>query len=1119
MFLLEADELAGTFGYHPRADDILAVAARGTFAELLVIDDDVPDLTEAIRESRLHTAEDPGLAPGVYWFCGQGSGRLMVVGADREAFPPVTGPPTELPADHPLIHALGWFEALWPEAMKVPQPLFTAGDLVVVKPRGHDAIVRTREFRSARWIYTVVSDGTRSQALEHNLELPPPADDPEDWIRSAPVPAHRFTATLTRVKLDGGLTDTVFSFRATRTLFRPYQFKPVMKLLGTGRLRLLIADEVGLGKTIEAGLVWTEMEARRLADRVLVVCPSALVAKWRREMEERFDLPLVELTMPVLTEFSERLAADTLPARAAHVCSLERLRSWPGLEDAAAMRPQFDLVIVDEAHSMRNTGTRSNALGSLLSEWADALVFLSATPLNLRNSDLHNLMDLLVPGEFEDAVALEQRLEPNAVLHELSVSLLDRAATQSDRRALLAPLGELAFGPAVTARPEFDLLAQLLTTPTLSHADIAAARRLITELHALSAVVTRTRKIEVQEEKPVREPRTVHVIWTPTEVAFHDEFRAWCQARADAANMPLGFSMQMPLRLVGSCLPAARDQVLGWTRTQGGPVDEDAASSGKAPAIPQLAPHPELVAAANAIGAVDTKFDSFVAAVEELVGQRKQLIVFTFSRATLAYLNRRLAGLFRVAMLHGGVPQKDRQKVMADFRAGAYDVLLANRVASEGLDFEFCSAVVNYDLPWNPMEVEQRIGRIDRIGQVEPKIHVVNFHTPGTIESDIIARVMDRIGVFERAIGELEPILADRLRDLERVALDFTLTAAQREHQTDAILAAVEERARVAAEVETASTYLLSADGVDIEGLEANLTSRGRYVGQAELAHLITDWVETVGSGQVRVTPDGRGVSLRGSAALADQLDRLVASGERSRREVEDLAGALRQEVEIHLSLDQEWSRAGGPPLLTANHALARAALRVPGHRQARYAYLRLNAGADVPPGRYLVQLAVARWDGLRPSREIWSSVIDLRSLREGPQVVGDAMLAALAEAALDDHPAMDTDGVESAVRKAQGLFSDRLVVEDDRRRQENTALLATRRISVREVHQRKVAQIRTRIETLRQRDKEGVIPLFEAQITREAGRLARVEAEIDQAEECGLRLEPLAVAAVEVSG
>jgi superfamily II DNA/RNA helicase len=137
---------------------------------------------------------------------------------------------------------------------------------------------------------------------------------------------------------------------------------------------------------------------------------------------------------------------------------------------------------------------------------------------------------------------------------------------------------------------------------------------------------------------------------------------------------------------------------------------------------------PKLVAAAHALDpSVDSKFDRLLTILREMQKTEKRAILFTFSKPTLAYLERRLRDEFRVAVLNGDVPRAKRNEILKSFRAGGYDFVLANRVASEGLDFEFCSAVINYDLPWNPMEVEQRIGRIDRIGQKEKKILIVNF--------------------------------------------------------------------------------------------------------------------------------------------------------------------------------------------------------------------------------------------------------------------------------------------------------------------------------------------------------------------------------------------------------
>ncbi|MDP7400237.1 MAG: SNF2-related protein, partial [Lentisphaeria bacterium] len=158
-------------------------------------------------------------------------------------------------------------------------------DPVVTDPGGQDAqVVRRRlDAEGGVWRYSIRVGGKVVQVLEPGIAPPPESGDPHDWIQEPSEPARRIAATLTRAKLREQLTDTVYSFRATRTIFRPYQFRPVMKLLRTGRHRLLIADEVGLGKTIEAGLIWTEFDARGQADRVLVVCPSMLVPKWIRE--------------------------------------------------------------------------------------------------------------------------------------------------------------------------------------------------------------------------------------------------------------------------------------------------------------------------------------------------------------------------------------------------------------------------------------------------------------------------------------------------------------------------------------------------------------------------------------------------------------------------------------------------------------------------------------------------------------------------------------------------------------------------------------------------------------------------------------------------------------------
>lgn len=1113
MTLPDHRVIATTHGYHPDVGEVMDLLGSQLFSDVLILGLSVPDISDLVQQIRHIRAPAVQLPYGVYWFSGVHPASVLIVTDGAPPAKPLRERSDAVAEDCALGQAFGWFEHLWDEAVQVPQPAFPVLENVVVRTTGQDGVVKRRQYVQGRWIYTVLIGGTLQKLGEHALMRQPTVDSPDAWVNTAPVPADRFAATLTRAKLEGRFTDTVFSFRATRTIFRPYQFKPVMKLLGSGSLRMLIADEVGLGKTIEAGLLWTELEARRQADRVLVVCPSALCAKWQREMEERFGFALTELTSTSLTDVLSRLESDRLPKRAAYVCSVERLRKWSALGRATELGMQFDLVIVDEAHVFRNSDTKSHALGEHLSLWSDALVFLSATPVNLHDQDLFNLLEVLVPGEFQDLVDLQERIEPNAVLHEITSSLLDKSIGNQVRRQRLERLSDSTFGKVVMLRPEFALLRELLDKPELTAADVVQIKRVCSELHGLSAQITRTRKVEVQEDKAMREPRPVQVVWSRPEQDFYHAFYQWCVQRAKAKAVALNFAMQMPLRLAGSCLPAAADYVRTWSAAPDVREEVDVLRRQVSLDGADVPPSAELLALAAALR-TDTKLEQFDRVVRDLVGQGKQALVFTFSRRTLAHLERHLRGVCRVAVLHGDVAKDQRDRIMAEFRAGDYDVVVATKVASEGLDFEFCSVLVNYDLPWNPMEVEQRIGRIDRIGQRAEKIIVVNFTTPGTIESDILERVLDRIGVFEHAIGALEPIIGSVWSDVESTLLDFSLTPAQREQRTQELLAALAEKERALGEVESAAPYLISSDGADIEGLEPDLIASGRYVGQAELALLVTDWVKTYGG---RAHADGDVLTVVGNAELAGHVGTLVSAGVRTAAEVDRIIASLSDELPIHLSLDQERSRRGGAPLLTASHPLVRAAMGVPGHRQSRFSVVSMTtAESGAAPGFYLVQLGSARWNGVRPLHEVWTATVDAESGKLMPDL-GDRLMAALASGSLRTGARDTGRDLQRAVMAASEALDSRFVCREEELTAENDAFMATRRLSAEQVHQRRIDAINVRINTLRDRDREDMVPLFLAQLRRQEDRHAAFTRDIATRSHADLAMEPLAVCLVEV--
>ncbi|SIN35714.1 helicase-related protein [Micromonospora cremea] len=1102
-----------TFGYFPDDERIDVALDRGRFARALVLDTPVRSLADQVSECRVLWHTDVELPEGVYWFQGVDDGPIILQVAGG-ALPggAMVESPYGLDAEHPLLAAWGWAEELWHKAAMVPAPLFAVNEAVLTHPGGVDVVVRDRKFLREHWTYTVMVEGRQQDVVESRLRPRPQIDAPPMWVTREPTPASRFGATLTRAKLLGKFANTLFSFRATRTTFRPYQFKPVLKLLQTGKARLLIADEVGLGKTIEAGLIWTEMEARGEADRVLVVCPSGLVGKWKEEMEDRFEFELTELDSAGLKSFLERHQQNRLPARQAYICSLERLRTWGGLEDLQVVPPEFDLVIVDEAHSMRNQDTKNYALGTELADWAANLVFLTATPINLREQDLLNLLELLVPEDYGSTLDLQLRLEPNRIINAVTARLGEKGVRGRDLIAQLDELRTTSLGGALMRRPDFGLLRDVLAKDQMTPRGIVDAKRYLAGLNTLSTVITRTKKVEVDDHKAKRTENRQEIEWTNAEFDFYKEYVQWCVNRAAAMDSNLYFAMQMPLRLASACLPMARQAVLD-PDTFGDITDADSDA-----AAYRLEPHAELVAAAQRLPEhVDTKFDALQEVLRGLHQQERRALLFTHSRPTLAYLAGRLGTEFKVAVMHGGVSREARRQIMGDFRARAYDFVLANRVASEGLDFEFCSAVINYDLPWNPMEIEQRIGRIDRIGQKEETILVVNFVNEETIDERILARLLDRIEIFESSIGALEPIISAQAPKALQAGFDFTLTEEQRDQKLHEALTAIEEQRAGLRDVSDASSALLVSNDVDVAGLEDDLVRTGRYIGQRELALLLDDWARTDAATGVRFAPDGLTLELRGNATMAARVDDLAKSAQRSRTETRSISAQLRNELPVTLVLDQEHARTHGGTLLTATSPLTMAAAAIPGHRQARFASLRITADSDeVAPGTYVVVLATAA-TASRRGDEIWGAAVTQAGRNAGDGSV-DALLAALAEGKFVDAPLPTIDRLPTLAERAMNRLHLRHLDEQDRRDGEFDALKEARIVTVTAQHERKLATIRKRIETALARGRgQRVLAGFRGQERRAEEKFAALLEDIRTASQPEIRLEPLAACVVQI--
>jgi len=193
---------------------------------------------------------------------------------------------------------------------------------------------------------------------------------------------------------------------------------------------------------------------------------------------------------------------------------------------------------------------------------------------------------------------------------------------------------------------------------------------------------------------------------------------------------------------------------------------------------------------AQSIDSKDPKLDKLldiIRAKQELPNNK--IMIFSSFRHTLNYIFQHLnENGFRTGMIHGGVPYEERENLNSKFRLNrdnkdALDIMLFSEVGSEGLDYQFCDFIINYDLPWNPMRIEQRIGRIDRWGQKSESIAIFNLITPGIVDADIYDRCLLRIGVFNHALGGSEEILGEITQEIKDIAENLTLTASERQEK------------------------------------------------------------------------------------------------------------------------------------------------------------------------------------------------------------------------------------------------------------------------------------------------------------------------------------------------
>ncbi|AOL02465.1 DISARM system SNF2-like helicase DrmD [Burkholderia contaminans] len=712
------------------------------------------------------------------------------------------------------------------------------------------------------------------------------ADDPLELIREGRYGrVDDLRSLLTHVHLAGRLANVVYAMGLTQTDFYPHQYKPLLTLLDSPVNGLLIADEVGLGKTIEAGLIWTELRARYDMRRLLVVCPAMLREKWRAELSSRFGL---DARVVDAEEFLREADSGENRERA-WIVSYQGIRvpsGWDPSESDTPRRsvrarladlfyrnadrePLLDLVIFDEAHYMRNEETGAWRTGSLLRDVSTHQLMLSATPINLGSDDLFNVLRLLDPDHFEYPEDFRNVVLANRPVIAASDAVRD---PKSDADQILEAIREIKSSRWFEKSERVDRLIKEVEAveewTNERRIDIAAK---LERLNLLAHIVSRTRKREVQSERVFRDPTVFEAEMSPVERELYRAITEGTREYALANGIEHGFLLSTPQRMVASS-PAA----LLRTWRDGG-LDADAL----AVAMDETDEDEEVLREKSSglkhwlarrtlrefdLGELirnDSKFSEFAFAMKRFLSEDREAkaIVFTTYRGTARYLVDRLSAENVEAGLLMGGAEFDKEAVVSAFRDDrSCRILVCTDVAAEGVDLQFCRLVVNYDLPWNPMRIEQRIGRIDRIGQRSKRILVWNFVHKDTIDALILARLAKRIGVFESTLGATEEILG-QVRRLEDVLLSRYLTAEEEARLIEEVALAIENAKRKQEELEREAIQLVAHGQQLLAQIEA---ARGE--GKVVTRHDLIRYVD----GHLRNVSGCRFVAARGESDTFD---------------------------------------------------------------------------------------------------------------------------------------------------------------------------------------------------------------------------------------------------------
>lgn len=696
---------------------------------------------------------------------------------------------------------------------------------------GHGTIIDVMPPRRGRQLYKVSWGNIVTDELEVNLLPDCDISDPFERCMSGIFGSYsEYSKKNTTFKIRSSNNNTISSLKASKTLFRAYQFKPLLKFLNSPNRRLLVADEVGLGKTIEAGHIMLELKARRELNHVLIVCPKSLQRKWKDELAFKFGLQFK------IYESQKDLLADMQEHRVAvhAIINYEKIRmkrqKSKDEKKAKDEMPKniveflsqndfhFSLVLCDEAHKMRNRETQTYKGAEIIMSQANAAVFLTATPVMISTENLYNLLHLLDNTRYYNYQIFDNRLQENRPFVDALTDLnhhvdlpviaknLNEAEIQtrffSDEVEIFSH--QTTVGKAFADDAMYQEIIQMLNGEDNSK-NRARLQYLISSMSMMNNIFSRTRKREVTTDmsQAERKPHMRKVVLTEEERV---EFDRVIEEYKDDNSYTDYWGEEVltqggALGLVQKKRQVA-SSVYAYLNTESN-LDKG---------IDEYADY------------TDAKFEELLRIIDEVFRHgTKKIVIFALFRKTLKYLQIRFKQHgFGTLMIHGMV--ENRIDILDEFKNNPNaHILLSSEVGSEGLDMQFCNSMVNYDLPWNPMVVEQRIGRIDRFGQKSPTVNIYNVIVADSIQEDIYIRLLDRIGIFRGTIGDMEAILDAPLERGGSVTIQDVYNKLEKELYTSRLTE--DEKRRKIAEIELAIANEKESIKHLEEGLDSALTN------------------------------------------------------------------------------------------------------------------------------------------------------------------------------------------------------------------------------------------------------------------------------------------------------